>query len=99
MMLSADLPETSCSPLRPPKTTATRIRSAIRELLFKALQRLRLDRQVVPGHAAADAGENLVRVGLGPSGPVLDGRLAAVARAEQHDRIAELDRQVADVDH
>src|SRR5262245_11052548 len=54
--------------------------------------------QVAPRYAWPDAGEDLVRVRAGPRGPLADRRLPAVARPEQHDLVAHLDRRVTGVD-
>ncbi len=55
--------------------------------------------QVHAVDARADARHDLVADGLGPAGPLLGGGLAAVAGAEDHGGVADLDGQVADVEH
>ena len=74
MMLLAERSETSCSPLRPPYTTATFL------IGFPFLK-------MPAGHPGADAGQDLVRIRPGPPRPIGGGRFALLARLVRHARL------------
>ena len=78
------------------RTTAAR-RPHVGSRVTALTRRLAVD--VDPGDPRADPGDDLVGDGAGRVGPVLRGRLAVVAGAEQHHLVARRDVVVAEVEH
>src|SRR5438876_11281834 len=94
-MLAADWHDTSCSPLRPPNRTASRIFGSDTRRLLGAV---RATVDVVAGHPRADAGDDLVRDGVRPPGPVGHRRLSLGTGSEHDGLVTDPRGGVAHVD-
>src|SRR5437764_280053 len=75
-MPAADWHDTSCSPLRPPNRTASRIFGSDTHRLLGILGAAGARVDVVACHPRADSGDDLVWDGVRPPGPVGHGRLS-----------------------